>query len=176
MARIVEVTDLSGSYASRLLVESGHEVIRVEWHNRGSLRYREPLLGGGNNGESSAYHHFLNAGKKSLGLDLDSSAGREIFLRLVAQADVLIANTPLAIEDAALIAANTKLVYSKIEDEEPDICAMARSGLMSLTGQPDQSPMVLGGDIAALATGIYVAVATAAGLHSVKTTGKGLIV
>jgi CoA:oxalate CoA-transferase len=176
MARIIELTDLSGAYASRLFVESGHEVIRVEWHNRDSLRCREPLLGGGNNGESSAYHHFLNAGKKSLGLDLDSNAGREIFLRLVAQADVLIANTPLAIEDAALIAANDKLVYTKIENEEPDICAMARSGLMSLTGQPDQSPMVLGGDIAALATGIYVAVATAAGLHSAKKTGKGLIV
>ena len=66
MARILEVTDLSGAYASRLFVESGHEVIRVEWHNPDSLRYREPLLDSGNNGESSAYHHFLNAGKKSV--------------------------------------------------------------------------------------------------------------
>lgn len=176
MARIVELTDLSGAYASRLFVEAGHEVIRIEWQNEDSLRHREPLLGGANNGESSAYHHFLNAGKKSLALNLDSTAGREIFLRLIAQADVLIANTPLAIEDAALITANTKLVHTKIEDDEPDICAMARSGLMSLTGQPEQSPMVLGGDIAALATGIYVAVATAAGMHSAKKSGKGLIV
>jgi crotonobetainyl-CoA:carnitine CoA-transferase CaiB-like acyl-CoA transferase len=76
MARIIELTDLAGAYACRLLVESRHEVIRVEWHNRDSLRWREPLLGGGNNGESSAYRHFLNAGKKSLGLDLDSTAGR----------------------------------------------------------------------------------------------------
>ena len=105
MARIVELTDLSGAYASRLFVEAGHEVIRIEWHNEDSLRYREPLLGGANNGENSAYHHFLNAGKKSLALDLDSTAGREIFLRLLAESDVLIANTPLAlaIDDAALI-------------------------------------------------------------------------
>ena len=176
MARIIELTDLSGAYASRLFVESGHEVIRIESHNLDSMRHREPLLGSSNNGESSAYHHFLNAGKKSLGLDLGSAPGREIFLRLIAQADVLIANTPITIEDTALVAANTKLVYTKIEDEEPDICAMARSGLMSLTGQPEQSPMVLGGDIAALATGIYVAVATAAGLHSANKTGKGVIV
>ena len=176
MARIIELTDLSGAYASRLFVESGHEVIRVESNSRDSLRQREPSLGSVADGESSAYHHFLNAGKKSLGLDIESATGREIFLRLIAQADALIANMPFAIEDAALISANTKLVYTKIEDEEPDICAMARSGLMSLTGQPEQSPMILGGDIAALATGIYVAVATAAGLHSSKKTGEGAIV
>ena len=176
MARIIELTDLSGAYASRLFVESGHEVIRVESNSRDSLRQREPSLGSVDDGESSAYHHFLNAGKKSLGLDIKSAPGRQIFLRLLAQADALIANVPFAIEDAALISANTKLVYTKIEDEEPDICAMARSGLMSLTGQPEQSPMILGGDIAALATGIYVAVATAAGLHSAKKTGKGAIV
>ena len=174
MARIVELTDLSGAYASRLFVEAGHEVIRIEGQTEDSLRYREPLLGGPNNGENSAYHHFLNAGKKSLALNLDSSAGREIFLRLLAESDVLIANTPLAlaIDDAALMAANAKLVYTKIEDEEADICAMARSGLMSLTGQPDRSPMVLGGDLAALATGVYVAVATAAALRSAKKSGE----
>ena len=176
MARIVELTDLSGAYASRLFVEAGHEVIRIEWQNEDSLRYREPLLGGANNGENSAYHHFLNAGKKSLALNLDSPAGREIFLRLLAESDVLIANTPLVIEDAPLMAANPKLVYTKIEDEEADICAMARSGLMSLTGQPDRSPMVLGGDLAALATGVYVAVATAAALRSAKKSGESLIV
>ena len=176
MARIIELTDLSGAYASRLFVESGHEVIRIESHNLDSLRHREPLLGNGGDGESSAYHHFLNAGKKSLGLDIESVPGREIFLRLAAQADAVIANMPLAIEDIALIAANSKLVYTKIDDEEPDICAMARSGLMSLTGQPEQSPMILGGEIAALAAGIYVAVATAAALHSAKETGTGEIV
>lgn len=176
MARIVEITDLSGAYASRLFVEAGHEVIRIEWQNEDSLRHREPLLGVANNGESSAYHHFLNAGKKSLALNLDCTTGREIFLRLLAESDVVIAKTPLAIEDAALMTANSKLVYTKIEDEEPDICAMARSGLMSLTGQPDQSPMVLGGDLAALATGVYVAVATAAALRSARKSCEGLIV
>jgi formyl-CoA transferase len=49
---------------------------------------------------------------------------------------------------------------------------MARSGLMSLTGHPEKSPMVLGGRLAALATGIYVAVATAAALRAARQTGK----
>jgi crotonobetainyl-CoA:carnitine CoA-transferase CaiB-like acyl-CoA transferase len=88
----------------------------------------------------------------------------------------LIAGCAQPFDDSRLIEANPKLVIAKIEDDEPDICAMARSGLMSLTGQPDKSPMVLGGELAVLATGIYVAVATAAALLSATQSGKGLIV
>lgn len=176
MARIVELTDLAGAYASRLFAEQGHEVIRVENRDDNLLRSMPPFLGNAPDGENSAYHHFLNAGKKSLALNLDSSAGQEVFMRLVATADVLIAGAACPFDADRLIGSNPKLVFTKIEDDEPDICAMARSGLMSLTGQPDKSPMVLGGDLAALATGIYVAVATAAALRSARENSKGLIV
>jgi crotonobetainyl-CoA:carnitine CoA-transferase CaiB-like acyl-CoA transferase len=176
MARIVELTDLAGAYASRLFAEQGHEVIRVENRDDNLVRSMPPFLGDAPDGENSAYHHFLNAGKKSFSLNLDSSAGQEILSRLMATADVLIAGGACPFDADRLIGSNPKLVFTKIDDEEPDICAMARSGLMSLTGQPDKSPMVLGGDLAALATGIYVAVATAAALGSAKKSGKGLIV
>jgi crotonobetainyl-CoA:carnitine CoA-transferase CaiB-like acyl-CoA transferase len=46
---------------------------------------------------------------------------------------------------------------------------------MSLTGHPDKSPLVLGGNLAALATGIYVAVATAAALRTAKQTCRGVM-
>jgi len=95
---------------------------------------------------------------------------------LMATADVLIAGCACPFDADRLVGSNPKRGFAKIDDGEPDICAMARSGLMSLTGQPDKSPMVLGGDIAALATGIYVAVATAAALRDAKKCGKGLIV
>ena len=176
MARVVEFTDLAGAYASRLFAEQGHEVIRVENRDGNLVRSLPPFLGNAPDGENSAYHHFLNAGKKSFSLNLDSSAGQDIFLRLVATADVLIAGCARPFDPARLIESNSKLVITKIDDEDPDICAMARSGLMSLTGQPDKSPMVLGGDLAALATGIYVAVATAAALSSATRSAKGLIV
>lgn len=176
MARIIEVTDLAGAYASRLFVEQGHEVIRVENRNDNPLRSLPPFLGAAPDGENSAYHHFLNAGKKSLALDLDSSAGQEIFARLIASAAALISGPAQLFDEARLRESSPQLVVTKIEDEEPDICAMARSGLMSLTGQPDKSPMVLGGDLAALATGIYVALATAVALRTAAQTGKGLSV
>ena len=76
-------------------------------------------------------------------------------------------------DDRFLFEANAKLVVTKIYDQEPELCAVARSGLMSLTGQPGQAPMVLGGHVPTLAVGIYVGVATAATLLTCKKTGKG---
>jgi crotonobetainyl-CoA:carnitine CoA-transferase CaiB-like acyl-CoA transferase len=66
-------------------------------------------------------------------------------------------------------------VVTKIQDQEPEICGVARSGLMSLTGHPGQAPAILGAHVPSLAVGIYVAVATAAALSTSKTTGKGSI-
>jgi CoA:oxalate CoA-transferase len=174
MARIIELTNLAGAYASRLFVEEGHDVIRLEGRHGNHLRELAPFLGNEPDPENSAYHQFLNAGKKSLTVNLDTTAGREIFLRLLASADVLMTSCPLPFEDSRLFEVNSKLVFVKIEDQEPDLCALARSGLMSLTGHPENPPMVLGGHLAALATGIYVAVAAAAALRTAAQTGKGL--
>lgn len=66
-------------------------------------------------------------------------------------------------------------MVTKVHDQEPEICAVARSGLMSLTGHPGQAPVILGGHVPSLAVGIYVAVATTAALLTSKKTGKGSI-
>jgi CoA:oxalate CoA-transferase len=64
---------------------------------------------------------------------------------------------------------------TKIVDDAPELCAVARSGLMSLTGHPDRAPVTLGGHVPHLAVGIYVAVATAAALLARKSSGRGLV-
>ena len=51
---------------------------------------------------------------------------------------------------------------------------MARSGLLSLTGQPNQAPMILGAHIPYLAVGAYVGVATAAALLAARNCGRGI--
>ena len=175
MARIIEVSGLTGAYATRLFAEQGHEVIRVEKPGGDSLRRLSPFLGEKQDLEHSAYHQFLNAGKKSFALNIDSSAGQRIFLDLLRQADVLIANHPLPFEDPALFAANPKLILTKILDDEAELCAIARSGLLSLTGHPGKAPTMLGGHVAHLAVGVYVAVATASALLVGKKTGKGMV-
>ena len=173
MARVVDLAGLAGAYATRLFAEEGHEVIRIESPGGDNLRRLPPFLGEKQDVEHGAYHQFLNAGKKSLALNLDTPAGQKIFLELLSQSDALVADDSLPLEDRLLFQANPKLVVTKIHDQEPELCAVARSGLMSLTGQPGQAPAVLGGHVPSLAVGIYVAVATAAALLTCKKTGKG---
>src|SRR6266850_5581695 len=169
----VDLAGLAGAYATRLFAEQGHEVIRIESPGGDGLRRLPPFLGEKQDLEHGAYHQFLNAGKKSLALNLDSHAGQEIFLELLSQSDALVADDSLPLEDRLLFQANPKLVVTKIHDQELELCAVARSGLMSLTGQPGQAPAVLGGRVPTLAVGIYVGVATAAALLTCKKTGKG---
>jgi crotonobetainyl-CoA:carnitine CoA-transferase CaiB-like acyl-CoA transferase len=173
VARVIDLAGLAGAYATRLFAEEGHEVIRIESPGGNDLRRLPPFLGEKQDLEHSAYHQFLNAGKKSFALNLDSPAGQKIFLELLSQSDALVADQALPFEDRFLFEANPKLVVTKIQDQESELCAVARSGLMSLTGQPGQAPAILGAHVPSLAVGIYVAVATAAALLTCKKTGKG---
>jgi len=175
VARVIDLAGLAGAYATRLFAEEGHEVIRIESPGGDDLRRLPPFLGEKQDLEHSAYHQFVNAGKKSLALNLDSPAGQKIFLELLSQSDALVSDYVLPFEDRFLFEANPKLVVTKIQDQEPELCAVARSGLMSLTGQPGQAPALLGAHVPSLAVGIYVAVATAAALLTFKKTGKGLL-
>jgi crotonobetainyl-CoA:carnitine CoA-transferase CaiB-like acyl-CoA transferase len=175
MCRVIDLTTLSGVYAARLFAEQGHEVIRVEPPEGDEVRRLGPVLGERNDLEHGAFHHFLNAGKKSVALDLQSPGNQDSFLELLSESDVLIANAPLPIDESTCLAANRRLVLTKIVDDAPELCAVARSGLMSLTGHPDRAPVVLGGHIPMMAVATYVAVATAAALLARNTSGRGLV-
>lgn len=176
MTRIIDLTGLIGSYATRLFAEEGHEVIRVEQASGDDLRRLPPFLADKTGLEHSAYHQFLNAGKKSLTLDLDSSTGRKLFIDLLSRSDGLVIERPLPFDEQLCFEANPRLVITKIENDAPEICAMARSGLLSLTGQPNQTPMILGAHIPYLAVGAYVGVATAAALLASENSRRGISV
>ena len=173
--RIIDLTTLTGAYAARLFVEQGHEVIRVEHPDGDQVRRLPPFLKNRQDVEHGAFHQFLNAGKKSVTLDLQLPNDQRRFLELLAQADVCIANLPLAVAESNCFKANPNLVLTKIVDDAPEICTAARSGLMSLTGQPSESPFMLGAHISCMAVATYVAVATAAALLVRKASGQGLV-
>jgi formyl-CoA transferase len=175
MLRVIDLTTLSGAYAARLFAEEGHEVIRVETSEGDELRRLAPFLKKRQDLEHGAFHQFLNAGKKSVTLDLKSPEGRKSLLDLLREADVLLANSPPPIDESACLAANPQLVLTKIVDDAPELCAVARSGLMSLTGHPNRAPVTLGGHIPLMAVATYVAVATAAALLARNASGRGLI-
>lgn len=176
MSRVIDLTAHSGVYATRLLAEVGHDVVRVEPSKGDALRRLGPFLGNTADLEHGAYHQFLNAGKRSFTLNLSSSSGRRVFLDLVGRSDAMVGNVPLPFEETVLLQANPRLVLAKVEDGEPELCAFARSGLLSITGHPGKRPVLLGGHVIYAATGLHVAVATAAALYVLERTGEGQVV
>jgi crotonobetainyl-CoA:carnitine CoA-transferase CaiB-like acyl-CoA transferase len=170
---IVDLTRLSAAYAARLLVEAGHRVVRIEPAAGDELRRLGPFLQGQPDLEHGAYHQFLNAGKESLTLDASTVSGRAVLLALIATADAAIVSRPFAVPAAALRAVNARLVLVEVDDVPNELTAYARSGLLALTGHPDQRPVILGGHAVFSAIGLYVGVAVAAGLFAVRRGGAG---
>lgn len=174
MGRVLDLSRQAGVYATRLLAELGHDVIRVESPAGDAVRRQGPYLGGAPDVEDGAYHQFFNAGKRSLALDVTTAAGREAFARLARTADTIVASTPLPLPEAVLREINPDVVLVLVTaDDWPELCAYARSGLLSITGHLDRAPVLMGGHIMYAATGLWVMVAAAAALVVKQTTGRG---
>ena len=114
--RIVDFTSMiAGPYCTRLLADCGAEVLKIEEPHGDHMRMRPPMRAG-----HSTYFGHLNAGKKSVVLDLKSTDGRDAAQRLVAASDVVVENfrpgvmKRLGLDYAALAAAKPDLVYCSI--------------------------------------------------------------
>jgi crotonobetainyl-CoA:carnitine CoA-transferase CaiB-like acyl-CoA transferase len=176
MARILDLTSEVGAYGTRLLAELGHDVVRIEHRKADTVRRLEPNLGAGSNADLGAFHQFLNAGKRSVAVDLATEAGRRLLLALVSKADTVVASLPLPFDETELLRANPDLVLVRLDDGPPELCAYASSGLLAITGEPDGKPTMLGGHVPYSAVGVHVALAAASALFGKEATGAGQIV
>ena len=114
--RVVDFTQvMAGPFCTRLLADVGAEVVKIEPPEGDAMRGRPPLRDG-----QSTYFGTLNAGKRSVMLDLKTEAGRRDAFRLAAAADVVVENfrpgvmARLGLDWNALSAANPGLVYCSI--------------------------------------------------------------
>jgi crotonobetainyl-CoA:carnitine CoA-transferase CaiB-like acyl-CoA transferase len=161
---------LSGPYTTMVLAELGADVVKVERFPEGDDSRR---LGPKVNGESYPFG-MPNRSKRSLALDLKSETGRDLFLRLAADSDLIIENFRpgvvgrLGIDYDAVRAVRPDILYCSISGfgqtgpyrDRPgfDIMAQGVTGFLRMTGQPDGRPAKVGiaiNDIAAGATAIY---------------------
>jgi CoA:oxalate CoA-transferase len=108
-------TTIAGPHCTRMLADMGAEVIKIEPAEGETMRTRPPVRN-----HSSSVFGQLNAGKRSLVLDLKSPKAVEIIRRLVAGADILVENfrpgvmRRLKLDYASLQQVNPKLVYCSI--------------------------------------------------------------
>ena len=187
----VRVLDLSrmlaGPYGSMLLADMGAEVIKIEEPDGGDpMRVMgPPFLPEG----ESAYFLSINRNKKSLALDLTTPAGREVFLDLAAQTDVVWENfrpgvmERLGLAYATLAGVNPGLIQCSISaygQDGPyrdwpafDLALQAMGGAMSLTGEEGGRPVRMGLPMGDLAGGMFGAFAVAGALFRRSRTGQG---
>ena len=181
--RVLDLTNvLAGPFCCHHLAHMGAEVIKVEAAGRGDLARQlgaDPELNKAGMGVS-----FLaqNAGKKSVTVNLKNTRGREIFLKLVETADVVVENfrpgvmTRLGVGYETLKSINQKLIYCAISgfgQDGPwvhrpayDQIIQGASGVMSITGADDSAPLRVGYPVADTVGGITAAFAISAALNA----------
>jgi CoA:oxalate CoA-transferase len=176
---------LSGPYCTAMLADIGADVIKIEPPQGDDYRHIGPFLEDG----SSALFETVNRGKRSIVLDLAKDADRTVALKLAGDADVLVENfrpgvaAKLGIGYEALSLINPKLIYASISGfgqtgtmaQRPafDIILQAMSGIMSVTGEADGPPTLIGESVADVVSGLYASWAIMAALNQRHTTGLG---
>ena len=178
---------VAGPYAGSLLGDLGCEVIKVELPDGGDThRGRNPKYEG-----YGPSFRVLNRNKKSVTLNLREKKGREILLRLLETADILIENfrpptrQRLGLDYEQLSKLNPKLIHCSISGygqsgpyrDKPgfDTIGQALSGMLSLVTDFD-NPKVAGFSITDHSSGIFAAHGIMAALLARQKTARGQFV
>ncbi len=131
--RVLDLTMMwAGPYATRVLAEMGAEVLKIEspgaWDN---IRTLIPLEGVEEPWNASYYFNDYNRDKKSVTLDLAQARGRELFLGLVAQSDVVIENYRASVMDTL------GLDYETLRATREDIIVISMAGFGKFGAERD---------------------------------------
>lgn len=189
--RVVDLTAFwAGPAATHLLGAFGAEIIKVESIQRpDGIRYSGGMRTDVDDWwEYGWVFHAMNTNKRSVTLDLSSDKGRELFLKLVAGADVVIENFSPRVMDQfgltadVLLEVNPKVVVARMPAFGLDGPWRERvgfaptmeqiGGLTWVTGLPETPPVTPRGACDPLA-GVHAAFAVLAALHFAERTGAG---
>ena len=179
--------NVAGPFCAQILGDMGAEVVKIERTGRGddARAWAPPYWG-----QESATFMSVNRNKRSLAVDLKSREGLAIVERLVTRADVFVQSLRAgAVEELGLgwepaRALNPRLVYCSVTafgTEGPlrdrpgyDPLMQAMSGIMSLTGHPNQPPARVPVSVVDMGTGMWAATAILAALRERDRTGRGV--
>ncbi len=185
--KIVDLTRvLGGPYCTQLLADHGAEVIKIEPPQGDEVRDWGPPF----HGDMASYFIGINRNKRSMGLDLSKAEGREVLLRLLDGADVLVENyKPGAMEkwgigyEQVLAKRFPTLIHARISGFGAtgpyggypgyDAIVQAMAGWFSVNGEPATGPMRLGIAMVDMGTGLYTAIAILMAALERARSGKG---
>lgn len=187
--RIIDCATLfAGPFAATMLGDFGADVIKIEHPNR-----PDPSRGHGATKDGHGlWWKSLGRNKRTISADLKSEGGRDLLLRLAADADVLIENfRPGTMERwglgyEELSAVNPRLIMLRVTGfgqmgprrSEPGFgtLAEAMSGFAAITGDPDGPPTLPPFALADGVAGLTAAYAVMVALHARERTGRGQVI
>ena len=170
--KVVDLTRvLGGPYCTQILADHGAEVIKIEPPQGDEVRDWGPPF----HEDMASYFIGVNRNKRSMGLDLSLAEGREVLLRLLEGADVLIENyKPGAMEkwgigyEEVLSKRFPTLIHARISGFGAtgpyggypgyDAIVQAMAGWFSVNGEPHTGPTRLGIAMVDMGTGLYTAI------------------
>lgn len=187
--RVLDLTNEKGFLCGKALGDLGADVIKIEPPGGEPARNTGPFYHDIPNPEKSLYWFAFNASKRGITLDIETADGREIFLKLVKTADVVIESYPpgymddLGLGYDILSEINPGIILTSVSgfgQEGPyrdyndrDIAVWAMSGFMYLMGDADHPPLVPSYTHGHLVGAMNAAVGTAVALCHRQVTGHG---
>ena len=164
--RVIDLSNhVSGSYTSKLLASLGAHVIKVEKPSIGDRsRNIGPFLFKSMYKESSLLFRYLNTGKNSITLDIDTISGQKVFQDLISIADIVIDDTNNSLLESHVKVSNPSMIVCSISDfgktgpysefKGGDLINQGLSGLLQTMGLPSKEPLKVGGNAGEYAVGI----------------------
>jgi formyl-CoA transferase len=184
--RVVDMTHVqSGPSSTQILAWLGADVVKVEMPGRGDVtrgQLRDVP------GADSLYFTMLNCNKRSITVNMKSPEGKEVFGRLIRDADILVENFGPGVMDRlgytweVLRELNERLIYASVKGFGPgryanfkayEVIAQAMGGAMSTTGFEDGPPTATGAQIGDSGSGIHLVAGILAALYQRTVTGSG---
>lgn len=154
--RVLDLTSAVGALCGKLLGDLGLDVIKIEPPDGGAARREPPFANGHAHREGSLRFAYLNAGKRSITLDLTKPSARSLLLQLVERADVIVEDfapgylSGVGLSYEALLEKQSKLILVSISGfgqdgpyanyQTTDLIGNAMGGLLYISGDPKMTP------------------------------------
>jgi crotonobetainyl-CoA:carnitine CoA-transferase CaiB-like acyl-CoA transferase len=187
--RVLDLADEKASFCSRLLVDMGASVIKVERPGGDSSRKVGPFLGNSPHPERSLFFYYHNTNKRGITLNIEHPMGKEIFLRLIKRADIVVETFPpgylekLRLDFEILKETNPKLILVSVtgfgqkgprsQYKSCNLVASAFGGQMYVSGSPSGPPLESFGGQSYYIASLFAAISILLALRKRVQSGKG---
>lgn len=187
--RVLDLTDEKGWFCGKILGDLGADVIKIEKPDGDPGRNIGPLYHDVHDPQKSLNWFAFNTSKRGITLDIETADGQEFFSKLVKTVDFIIESFPsghmekLGLGYETLSEINPRIIMTSItpfgqtgprqDYKSCDIVALAMSGMMYLTGDPDRPPLRIQPPQAYLMAGAQAAGGSLIAHHHRQLTGQG---